>query len=325
MTTPEQPERPQQTDQPQHPEQESFAVHVERLVTEGKLTRAEAAELLEPVHDEAARQADALALAHEAIRLETVRPDAVDLEKGAASDTPPDLTLDVSGYGLQVVQDASLTQPRLTASRGGVLQLRAGPDGWTLRHVGHERAWGLKAVLSLPFMPRSVRAEVSGGNLTLPDISGAARIEVSGGNATLGGAAELQAEVSGGNLTAGVVSGALRLEVSGGNMSVAHSSALHAEINGGQLTWAGRLDAGQHTLEVNGGQATLRLSEGSSVQIQAESTLGGVSSSFPLQKTGGVMRAQYSGTLGGGAASLKCEVNAGQIRLVAEGADGGRS
>ena len=321
--------------QPEQPEQEAFATHVERLVAEGKLTAVEAAELLEPVQEPT--NAEPVSAGWSGTE---TGGSAVTLIKGsghaepsgqpvghgaqAGTEVPPDLTLEVSGYGLQVVRDDSLAQPHLTANHDGVLRLQSGASGWKVSR-NDSRGWGLKAVLSLPFMARDVRAEISGGNLTLPDISGLARIEVSGGNATLGRAGGLKAEVSGGNLTAGHVIGDLVLEVNGGNLSVRHSSALRAEINGGQLTWAGRLDAGQHTLEVNGGQATLHLDEGSSVQVRAESTLGGVSSSFPLQKTGGMMHAQYSGTLGGGEASLKCEVNAGQIRLVAGQAGAGQA
>ena len=167
-----------------------------------------------------------------------------------------------------------------------------------------------------PFMARDVEAEVSGGNLTLSSISGLARLEVSGGNITVGETGSLRAEVSGGNLTAGHVIGDLQLEVNGGNLSVTHSASLRAEVNGGQLSWAGRLVSGKHTVEVNGGQATLLLDDDSSVTVDAESTLGGVSASFPLRKTGGMMHSTYSGVLGGGEARLSCEVNAGQIRLV---------
>jgi DUF4097 and DUF4098 domain-containing protein YvlB len=197
-----------------------------------------------------------------------------------------------------------------------VLELRGNSSGWSIERTEYGMVWGLKAVLGLPFMARDVEAEVSGGNLTLSSISGQARLEVSGGNATLGETGSLRAEVSGGNLSAGAVSGALELEVNGGNLSVAHSAALRAEVNGGQLSWAGRLDSGKHTVEVNGGQATLRLDGGSSVSVEAESTLGGVSASFPLRKTGGMMHSTYSGVLGSGEARLNCEVNAGQIRLV---------
>ncbi|WP_407568739.1 hypothetical protein [Deinococcus altitudinis] len=293
------------------PAPESFSANVERLVAEGKLTAAEAAELLEPQAPAATEwAAPGASGAPDGMPLQLVLP-------GEAG-TPPDLRLEVAGYSLQVVLDASLAQPRLSANRDGVLELRAGRNGWSVEALEHHRLWGLKAVLSLPFTPRDVQAEVSGGNLTLSAASGQVRIEVSGGNVTLGESGHLRAEVSGGNLTAGEVSGELRLEVNGGNMTVARSSALMAEINGGQLTWTGVLSSGDHDLEVNGGQAILHLEHGSSVTVRAESTLGGVSASFPLQKSGGMMHASYAGALGGGEARLKCKVNAGQIRLVAE-------
>lgn len=299
---------------PARPDPESFSANVERLVAEGKLTAAEAAELLEP---------QASAPATGAAQAEGTPGGMLEqLAVPGDAGTPPDLRLEVAGYSLQVVFDPSLAQPRLSANRDGVLELRAGRNGWSVEALEHHRLWGLKAVLSLPFTVRDVQAEVSGGNLTLSSVSGQARIEVSGGNATLGASGGLRAEVSGGNLTAGEVGGELRLEVNGGNMTVARSGTLRAEVNGGQLHWTGRLSGGEHELEVNGGQATLHLEHGSSVTVRAEATLGGVSASFPLQKSGGMMHASYSGTLGGGEARLKCEVNAGQIRLVAESAEG---
>lgn len=302
---PEEQATPQVTERPASSrEPESFAANVERLVAEGKLTAAEAAELLEPVQPDPEPSA---------------APTQVMLHKtGGREDlgVPPDLRLDVSGYGLRVIYDPSLPEPRLTSNHEGQLHLRAGPDGWSVSGRGRHRGLNLQAVLSLPFTPRDVRADVSGGNLNLMGVSGAARIEVSGGNATLGNAGELRAEVSGGNLTAGAVAGALEVEVNGGNLSVAGASELRAEVNGGQLSWVGRLEGGRHKLEVNGGQATLRLDPGSNVALEAKATLGGISASFPLQKTGGMLQASYTGMLGSGSARLDCEVNAGQIRLV---------
>jgi hypothetical protein len=301
-------------------EPESFGAHVERLVAEGKLTAAEAAELLDPVEAAPSTQQPSAEQSNQQT-VQLAKEAAFDQSQTAsgqpaAGTVPPDLRLEVEGYSLQVVHDPSLSAPRLTASKSGVLELRAGPAGWSIERAQHGLFWGLKAVLSLPFVARDVQAEVSGGNLTLASISGQARLEVSGGNATLGTSGSLRAEVSGGNLSAGAVTGSLELEVNGGNLSVAHSAALRAEVNGGQLSWAGRLGSGKHSLEVNGGQATLRLDAESSVTVEAESTLGGVSASFPLQKSGGMMHSTYSGVLGGGEARLRCEVNAGQIRLV---------
>lgn len=291
-----------------HPPQESFREHVERLVSEGKLTEAEAADLLEPpAATEAARPAG--------MTLEKV---TTGVQTFSDADTPPDLRLEVEGYSLRVVLDPALERPELRASREGEVTLTPGPAGWTVRRPSQGRglSFGVRAVLSLPFTPRHVRAEVSGGSVSLPDLGGEAQLEISGGNASLGACAHLHAEVNGGNLSVGAVAGRLDLEVNGGNLSVAHAATLGAEVNGGNLSWTGLLSEGQHRLEVNGGQATLRLDPGSSLQLEAEATLGGLSASFPLQKTGGMMHAHYSGTLGGGEARLNCEVNAGQIRMV---------
>ena len=294
------------------PQQESFREHVERLVSEGKLTEAEAAELLEPpAATEAAWPTE--------MTLEKV---AMGVQPLSDADTPPDLRLEIEGYSLRVVLDPSLERPELRASREGEVTLTPGPAGWTVRRLSQGRGlgFGVRAVLSLPFTPRHVRAEVSGGSVSLPDLSGEAQLEVSGGNASLGACGHLHAEVSGGNLSAGAVAGQLHLEVNGGNLSVMQAVTLKGSVNGGNLSWTGRLSEGQHRLEVNGGQATLRLDPGSSLQLEAEATLGSLSASFPLQKTGGLMRAHYSGSLGDGAAQpraqLSCEVNAGQIRLV---------
>ncbi|GGJ75379.1 hypothetical protein [Deinococcus aquiradiocola] len=293
---------------PERPEKEPFELHVQRLVTEGKLTPEEAAELLAPAHPEP-RSVSAAQPGTQGVQLAKAAP-------APSGDTPPDLRLDVAGYALQVLHDASLTEPRLTATHDGILSLRATPDGWTVDQRSGTRLLGLKAVLSLPFAPRHARAEVSGGSLSLPTLSGTARLEVSGGNATLGGATELRAEVSGGNLTSGAVTGSATLEVNGGNLSVTGTTALHGEVNGGNLRWGGLLTDGHHRLEVNGGQATLTLDPGSDLTFDADVTLGNVTSSFPVQKTGGMMHAHYHGTLGNGRAVLSCQVNAGQVRLV---------
>ncbi|ULH15364.1 hypothetical protein MF271_15740 [Deinococcus sp. KNUC1210] len=308
--------------------QESFREQVERLVAEGKLTQDEAAELLKTSEQPTSPEGNTPAAdagdedAHgPLVSLDKSSWAAVQVPSSQAlGDIPPDLRLKVDGYGLQVVLDASQSQPTLRASQDGELSLRAGPDGWTVERTeglrGRKRSWGLKAVLSVPFMPRDVQAEVNGGNLTLADVSGNVRLNVNGGNTRMGSAAGLEAEVSGGNLGARQILGAARISVSGGNARLDSAGGVRATINGGNLNWSGRLEQGEHRIEVNAGNATLHLLEGSSVEIQADVTLGGMMASFPLIKTGGMMQAHYSGTLGGGEAHLGCTVNAGQIKVV---------
>ena len=325
--------------------QDTFRHKVETLVAQGKLTPEEAADLLGEGGQVAVNAAAAPAAPAEPLApAPSVSPRATNLPGIPAipgmpavgsvinklvdrfvkevaphnqTDTPDDLRLDVSGYSLIVSTVEGLSVPQLGGDTEG-LQLRATPKGWSVEREGGVsiRFGGVhRATLSVPFVPRYVKAEVSGGQLVLPDIGGALEAEVSGGNLRVGDVGHLKAEVSGGNLNAGSVAGNLHLEINGGNGTVAHSKTLIASINGGLLTWSGLLDSGQHRLEINGGAATLNLEAGSSVQLSAEVTVGQLVSNFAVDKRGGMLNATYSGTLGSGAAGLSCQVAAGQVRL----------
>jgi hypothetical protein len=322
--------------------QGAFRQQVETLVAQGKLTPEEAADLLGEGGERAAPSM--AAPAEPAAPAPVEAPKATNLPGIPAipgmpavgsvinklvdrfvkeiaphnqTDTPDDLRIEVSGYSLIVSTVDGLTVPQLGGETEG-LQLRATPKGWTVeREGGVSIRFGSvhRATLSVPFVPRYVKAEVSGGQLVLPDISGALEAEVSGGNLRVGDVGHLKAEVSGGNLNAGSVAGNLHLEINGGNGTIAHSKTLIAEVNGGLLTWSGLLDSGQHRLEINGGAATLNLAAGSSVQLSAEVTVGQLVSNFATSKRGGLLNATYTGTLGSGAAGLSCQVAAGQVRL----------
>ncbi len=230
------------------------------------------------------------------------------------SDTPDDLRLEVAGYSLIVSVEPGLSTPQLGGDTEG-LSLRSSAKGWTVDQERGLRFGNRRVTLSVPFAPRHVRAEVSGGQLVLPDVLGELQAEVSGGNLRAGNVGHLKAEISGGNLNAGAVAGNLHLEINGGNGKVERSRTLIAEVNGGMLNWAGLLTEGQHRVEVNGGAANLTLETGSSLQLSAEVTVGQLVSNFPTTKRGGMLNATYSGILGSGAAALSCQVSAGQVRL----------
>ncbi|WP_135229874.1 DUF4097 family beta strand repeat-containing protein [Deinococcus fonticola] len=286
-----------------HP-QGSFREHVQRLVTEGKLTAEEAAHLLEGTDTPPAPPSNTIAQYVQAI------------EDGEAPGL--NLNLEIEGYVLSVVQDSSVNAPTLSANREGELALTATPSGLRLKRVRHSDWSSLKAVLTLPFKPQHVQVEINGGSLSLGDIAGEMRAEVNGGNVTMSAASTLNAEVNGGNFTAGNIAGPTKMEVNGGNITVMHATTLDAEVNGGNLRWAGLLSGGTHRTEVNAGNATLTLLPGSSVRVDAEVTLGNFKAEFPTQKSGGFMEAHYTGQLGGGEALLRCEVSAGQIKLLTE-------
>ncbi|UQN07580.1 hypothetical protein [Deinococcus sp. QL22] len=283
---------------------EDFRSQVQRLVAEGKLTPDEAAGLLEGDSPTEA----------------STEPMALMPTQSAAefSETPPDLDLYVSGYSLTVLHDTHLSAPQLSANRDGEVTLQATANGWIVRrltHSGHH-TFSLKAILALPFAPRNVHVQVEGGSLTLPDVSGEMQAEVNGGHVRMGRAASLNAEVNGGNLTATELGGPTHLNVNGGNLTLEGARSLNASINGGNLRWAGVLTGGNHRLEVNAGNATVYLKEGSNVTLRAEVTVGAFKSDFATSQSGGFLNTRHGGQLGSGEAQLSCRVTAGQVKVL---------
>lgn len=283
---------------------ENFRAQVERLVAEGKLTPEEAAGLLEGSEVQAAGAELPPMQAH---------------YTASGEDTPPDLRLEVSGFTLQVVEDTSVVSPQLHVSEEDRLLLEATPQGWRVARRPEQRLVGwsnLKAILTVPFVPRHVAARVEGGNLTLPDIAGEMRADVNGGNVRMGRAGSLHAEVNGGNLNAADIAGPAHLTVNGGNLTLTRAGSLNASVNGGNLKWAGQLTGGDHRLEVNAGNASLHLLPGSSVQLNADVTVGAFKADFPTRKQGGFLNTRHSGQVGDGQARLSCQVAAGQVKVV---------
>lgn len=286
-----------------------FRAQVQRLVEAGKLSPEDAAGLLDDL-EPSTPSLDRL-------------PGAV-TSTTPGTDTPPDLRLDLSACTFQVVHDPALSRPTLHASEEGTLQLEATGQGWRVSRVngpdgqgGFRIGWNsVTGILTLPFIPRDVQAEMNGGRLTLGDLNGELRLEVSGGTASVGRAAALHAEINGGSLNAAEIGGPTHLEVNGGTIRVERAQNLNAEVNGGTLSWAGVLSSGTHRVEVNAGSAALHLLAGSSVRVDGEATLGQVNADFPMQKTGNFMESRLSGQLGDGSAHLGFEVAAGQLKLV---------
>lgn len=297
---------------------EEFRAQVQRLVAEGKLTAEEAQGLLgEPD----GREEGGVQLRPVQAGGDPAGTTWADTTWAATNlaDTPPDLKLEVSGYTLQVVVDSQRPQPGLNVDGDGHLLLEATAQGWRVARHPDSRHGGwsnVRAILTVPFSPRHVNAEIHGGNLNLPDIGGEMLADVNGGNIRMGCAASLKADVNGGNLSATEVGGPTLLSVNGGNISLSGAHALNASVNGGNLRWAGLLSGGDHRLEVNAGNATLHLWPGSSVRVEADVTVGAFKADFPTHRHGSFVTTHHSGQLGAGEAALSCRVAAGQVKLV---------
>ncbi|GGL01903.1 hypothetical protein [Deinococcus radiotolerans] len=287
----------------QHPASE-FHAHVQRLVAEGKLTPEEAQGLLEDTQD----------LPHP-----QPQPATALVASDVPTDAGRDLHLLIKGYSLTVLTDPALTTPHLAANEEGRLTLDHTPQGWRVARVpGQQHVGGssLKAILTLPFTPGHVNAEVSGGNLTLPDLAGSLRAQVNGGNVRMGRAQSLHADVNGGNLNAAEMSGPTTVSVNGGNLSLTGARTLNASVNGGNLSWTGQLSGGDHRVEVNAGNVKLHLQPGSSVHLDAHLTMGSFKADFPTGKSGGFLNTRHTGQLGSGDARLNCQITAGSLKVV---------
>lgn len=276
----------------------AFRSVVLQLLAADRLTPDEASELL----DDVAGVAEAAAGPALLFQPAEVQP----------TPTPDVLIIEVSSISLTVLYDPSAKEPVLNSSREGALELHSTPNGWHLKRVETvENGWGkllagnidavasfTKAMLTVPFTPERVQITVDGGQVVLPKVIG-----------------ELQATVRGGTLSAEVVRGTARVSVNGGNLTIEQAHGLMANVNGGNLRWAGELREGTHFAEVNGGQATLLLREGSDVRLAAQVSMGSFSADFPTEKTGRFMNAKYQGQLGNGNAQLALKVTAGQVKV----------
>ena len=144
---------------------EQFRSQVEHLVAAGKLTAEEAAELLDGLAgDEPGEPLNLAPLT-------------------AATDTPPDLHLDVTGYALHVVQDSAAPHPQLHVSEPGRVELTATPQGWQVREVKDTARRGI-LIWSGQLAAGEHQLKLHGGNARLalrPDSSLRVDARVTGG------------------------------------------------------------------------------------------------------------------------------------------------
>lgn len=144
----------------------------------------------------------------------------------------------------------------------------------------------------------SVWAHTAGGNIDIGDVDGNVDVETSGGNIHIDRAGgEVRAETSGGNITVDEVGGTIDARTSGGNIS--------ANIT--------RQPAGDCRLSTSAGTISVTLAAGIGVDIDASTSIGGVSSDFDVD--GRVTRNSISGSINGGGPELHLRTSAGRIRI----------
>lgn len=146
----------------------------------------------------------------------------------------------------------------------------------------------------------SVRAESSGGGVSVTEVGGGAHLESSGGS--------IVAQNVGGDVDASSSGGGVRIDGAGGAV-VAGSSGGPVKVSFAP----GNAKGG--SLDSSGGGVVARLDPSVSLEIDASSSGGAVSTDLPVTIRGKVSRDTLRGTLNGGGALLKLRSSGGGITL----------
>jgi len=170
--------------------------------------------------------------------------------------------------------------------------------------------------LSFGSIDGTVWGRTSGGSITLEGSSGTAEVHTSGGNIDIGNVdADVHAETSGGSIRIERARGEVRAETSGGNITVEEvGGTIEAHSSGGNVT---ATITSQPTsdcrLSTSGGSVTVNLASGIGLEIDASTSIGGVSSDFAVD--GSVSRNAIRGAINGGGPELRLRTSAGSIRI----------
>jgi DUF4097 and DUF4098 domain-containing protein YvlB len=159
-------------------------------------------------------------------------------------------------------------------------------------------------------------ARTAGGNIELAGSSGTAEVRTAGGNIEIGDVdGNVDAETSGGSIHIDRAGGEVRAETGGGNITVDEvSGTIDARSSGGNVsaTITGQ-PAADCRLTTAAGSVTVKLASGIGVDIDASTSIGGVSSDFDVD--GRVTRNSISGSINGGGPELHLRTSAGGIRI----------
>ncbi len=161
-----------------------------------------------------------------------------------------------------------------------------------------------------------VWARTAGGNISLEGASGTAELRTSGGNIVLGDiAGTVDAETAGGGIRIERAGGDVRAETSGGNITVDDVAGnIIATTSGGNVVATiSSQPTGDCRLETSAGTVNVTLAPGISVDVNASTSVGRVTSDFDVD--GNVSRRSIRGAINGGGPELRLRTSAGSIRI----------
>ena len=162
----------------------------------------------------------------------------------------------------------------------------------------------------------AVVAQAYSGDVQLGDIAGAMKVETTSGDirvGDVGGGVVVQAYS--GDVQLGDIAGAVEVETTSGSIILrGGQSKVDMETYGGYiLAEMTKQSRHQWTLETSGGEIVTRLFSRVTLDVDAQSSSGRVSSDFPVQ--GSKSKNSLKGTINGGGPLLKLRTSSGDIRL----------
>lgn len=190
--------------------------------------------------------------------------------------------------------------------------------------------------ISIADLTGDVEAATSGGDLNLGRVDGVVRVRTSGGDVELKDVTgDVVAKTSGGDVTIGRVGGRVEAKTSGGDIEVRGAGAdLEVSTSGGDIdlfdvegsvragTSGGDISARllrspneECRLTTSGGSIDLYLAPGVSLEINASSSGGRVSSDVPVTITEMDGKSRISGSINGGGATMTMRTSSGSIRI----------
>lgn len=163
-----------------------------------------------------------------------------------------------------------------------------------------------------------VHGETSGGGITLKSSVGDAVLKTSGGGITLGDVnGDVTATTSGGSIRIDKVSGHVDACTSGGGIHVDEVMGyINASTSGGSVT--ARLTgqpAGECRLTTSGGGIRLTMKRDISLDVDARSSGGSVSTEMPVTVSGYINKSQLKAKINGGGPLMYLRTSGGNISL----------
>ena len=159
-----------------------------------------------------------------------------------------------------------------------------------------------------------------GGDVKVSHLEGDTTLETSGGDVGVRNlTGNLTAHTSGGDIELRDLTGDVNVKTSGGDITLENAHGrIEAHTSGGDVTAAlARGNAKGGEIETSGGDIELRLDPAVSLDLDASTSSGEVSSSLPLKTSGEISSSRLHATLGSGGETLRVHTDGGSVRISA--------